>query len=110
VQAAPESGSLIDLIGLFREADAVVGVDTGPIQLAGALGRPVVALYGPKDPAIYRPFGDRVEVLTSEDPSLDCIPCNGRRCNIEDENGFSPCMTAIRPETIAKTVLELLKS
>jgi lipopolysaccharide heptosyltransferase I len=108
VRPAPESGSLRDLVSLFREVDVVVGVDTGPVQLAGAAGRPVVALYGPKDPGIYRPLGDRVEVVVSEDASLSCVPCNGRRCPLEDGEGFSPCMTSIPPSRVVEAVRRVL--
>lgn len=41
---------LAELIALTRRATLVVGGDTGPVQLAAALGRPVVALFGPTDP------------------------------------------------------------
>jgi lipopolysaccharide heptosyltransferase I len=108
VRPATESGSLLDLVETFRRVDAVVGVDTGPTQLAGVTGKPVVALYGPKDPVIYRPVGDRVEVVVSDDPALDCIPCNGRRCPIEDTDGFSPCMTSIDPARVARVVMMAL--
>ncbi|MHC5079677.1 MAG: glycosyltransferase family 9 protein [Planctomycetota bacterium] len=108
VVLAPESGSLRGLIALFRAVDAVCGVDTGPTQLAGAAGSPVAALFGPKDPEIYKPVGERVEVVTAQDASLACIPCNGRRCPNADESGFSPCMTAIPPEAVVKAILRLL--
>jgi len=53
--------SLHQLMVLLRNALCVVGGDTGPLHLAVALGTPVVALYGPTDPARngpYRPGAD----------------------------------------------------
>ena len=38
------------LIALSRRMSLVVGGDTGPVHMAAALGRPVVALFGPTDP------------------------------------------------------------
>jgi ADP-heptose:LPS heptosyltransferase len=105
---APETRSLPELAAVFRAADAVCGADTGPVQLAAAAGAAVVALFGPKDPAVYRPLGDRVSVLTASDPALPCVPCNGRRCRIAREDGFSPCMAAIPPSEVSAAVLRAL--
>lgn len=47
------------LIALTRRARLFIGGDTGPLHLAAALGVPVVALYGPTDPARTGPYGAR---------------------------------------------------
>jgi heptosyltransferase-1 len=51
------------LIDATRRATAVVGVDSGPLHLAAALGKPGVALFGPTDPAQTGPFRSRMTVL-----------------------------------------------
>ena len=51
------------LISMTRRACIFVGGDTGPLHLAAALGIPVVALYGPTDPARTGPFGTRAIAL-----------------------------------------------
>jgi heptosyltransferase-1 len=55
--------SLPGLIHATRRAAAVVGVDSGPLHLAAALGKPGVAIYGPTDPARNGPYGDSLRVL-----------------------------------------------
>lgn len=50
------NGSLGQLMALLRNAVCVVGGDTGPLHLAAALGTPVVALFGPTDPARNGPY------------------------------------------------------
>jgi lipopolysaccharide heptosyltransferase I len=55
-----------ELIALCRRARICLGGDTGPVHLAAAVGVPVVALYGPTDPARSRPYSDRAMVLRSE--------------------------------------------
>ena len=45
------------LIALMRQTSLVVGGDSGPTHLAAALGIPLVALYGPTDPARNGPWG-----------------------------------------------------
>lgn len=51
------------LIAITRRARIFIGGDTGPLHLAAALGIPVVALYGPTDPARTGPFGTRAIAL-----------------------------------------------
>jgi heptosyltransferase-1 len=57
--------ALPGLIHATRRAAAVVGVDSGPLHLAAALGKPGVAIYGPTDPARNGPYGDSLRVLRS---------------------------------------------
>jgi heptosyltransferase-1 len=70
-------GSLDGLLTALARARAVVGVDSGPLHLAAAIGTPGVALYGPTDPARTGPWSDAIEVLAS---MLSCRPCGARRC------------------------------
>lgn len=53
------------LIDATRRAQAIVGVDSGPLHLAAALGKPGVAIYGPTDPASHGPYGGSLRVLRS---------------------------------------------
>ena len=59
------AGSLTELIALTRRARIFIGGDTGPMHLAAALGVPVVAIFGPTNPARNGPFGTRSIVLRS---------------------------------------------
>jgi heptosyltransferase-1 len=57
------SSTVSELIALSRRAHLFIGGDTGPMHLAAALKIPVVALFGPTDPARNGPFATRSEVL-----------------------------------------------
>jgi heptosyltransferase-1 len=57
--------SVTELISLTRRTRLFVGGDTGPLHLAAALRVPVVAIYGPTDPARNGPYGTRSVVLRS---------------------------------------------
>ncbi len=57
------TSGLNGLIDATRRATAVIGLDSGPLHLAAALGKPGVGLYGPTDPALTGPFGDSMTVL-----------------------------------------------
>jgi heptosyltransferase-1 len=58
------NGELGALMSLLSGAVCVVGGDTGPLHLAVALGTPVVAMFGPTDPARNGPYR-----TTSSSPS-----------------------------------------
>lgn len=55
--------SISELIALTRRAKLFVGGDTGPLHLAAALRVPVVAIFGPTDPARNGPYGTPSVVL-----------------------------------------------
>jgi heptosyltransferase I len=66
-EAKPVSydGELGPLSALLRNAQCIVGGDTGPLHLAVALGTPAVALFGPTDPARNGPYPPGDIVLRS---------------------------------------------
>lgn len=61
--AIPMSCSISELIALMRRARLFIGGDTGPLHLAAALGVPVVAIFGPTDPARNGPYRTQHIVL-----------------------------------------------
>ncbi len=77
VEAASEgtaqkiSCSISELIALTRRARLFIGGDTGPMHLAAALNIPVVAIFGPTNPARNGPFGTRSIVLRSASSTTD---------------------------------------
>jgi heptosyltransferase-1 len=62
----PHVSTLAGLIDATRRASAVVGVDSGPLHLAAALGKSGVAIYGPTEPARHGPYGESFTVLRSK--------------------------------------------
>jgi len=56
---------LTDVCGLLSCADGFVGNDSGITHLAAGLGVRTIAVFGPSDPALYRPIGPAVTVLKS---------------------------------------------
>jgi heptosyltransferase-1 len=69
--AVPMSCSLPQLIALMRRTSVMIAGDTGPLHLAAALSRPVVALFGPTDPKRTGPYGTRGEVLRHASSRVD---------------------------------------
>jgi heptosyltransferase I len=69
--------TLLDFVEIARRSRLVVAADTGPLHLACAVGTPVVALFGPTDPARNGPFS-REDVVIRRTPA--CAPCYSRTC------------------------------
>ncbi|MBN2468367.1 MAG: glycosyltransferase family 9 protein [Deltaproteobacteria bacterium] len=82
---------LRELAFLFSRADIVVVPDSGCMHLAAAVGTPVVALFGPTDPALTGPYGDGHTVIAKP---VDCRPCFKRTCV------SNRCMTDISAEEV----------
>jgi lipopolysaccharide heptosyltransferase I len=96
---APATPSLLELAALYDRCAAVVGGDTGPVHMAAAMGIPVVALYGPKDPAIYAPWDARTgSAARTVWKNVHCSPCGLRRCD------DVICMPAIAVEDVTAAV------
>jgi len=95
--------TLKELIAVLRLARVVVTNDSGPMHLAAAVGTPVVALFGPTDPAKTGPYGSGHIVLRS---GLPCSPCVSRDCG---NPVTMECLTTIRPQQVIDSVTILLK-
>jgi ADP-heptose:LPS heptosyltransferase len=65
-------GDSLALLGLLRSAAAYVGNDSGVSHLAAWAGLPCVVIFGPADPARWRPWGRSVTIVQ---PPLECTPC-----------------------------------
>jgi heptosyltransferase-1 len=91
----PHASSLPGLIDATRRAAAVIGLDSGPMHLAAALGKPGVAIFGPTDPARNGPYQSNLQVLRSVDAVTSY-----RRATSPD-----PSMLAITPDMVLEALL-----
>jgi hypothetical protein len=57
---------LVELAGELAAARLYVGNDSGITHLAAATGCPTLAVFGPTDPTIWAPRGDRVAVVVGK--------------------------------------------
>jgi heptosyltransferase-2 len=110
VAALGEDMAVEDLVGrttlaqaaaLIGAAQAVVANDSGLMHLAAALGRPLVALYGPSDPALTPPLAAEAEVLALD---LDCRPCHARRCPLVHHK----CLEELSPRVVSDRLARIL--
>ena len=63
--------NLYELACWLARARVYIGNDSGITHLAAAVGTPAVAIFGPTDPAVWAPHGERVAVIAGR--SLDEI-------------------------------------
>ncbi len=66
--------NLYELACWLARARVYIGNDSGITHLAAAVGTPVVAIFGPTDPAVWAPRGERVAVIAGG--RLDEIEAN----------------------------------
>ncbi|MBA4393847.1 MAG: lipopolysaccharide heptosyltransferase II [Desulfobacca sp.] len=69
--------SLKQLLALLERIDLFVGNEAGPMHLATALNKPVVAVIGPTRPELTGPFGPKARIVRKE---VGCNPCRERNC------------------------------
>ncbi len=91
---------LQELKSLIGSARIVLTNDTGPRQIAVALGRPVVVVMGPTDP---RHTNHSLEMQRVLREPVACSPCHHRTCPIDHR-----CMTGLLPERALHAAEELL--
>jgi heptosyltransferase II len=109
---APERGAVVDLTGattlqtlagVMSLAAACVSNDSGAMHLAGAVGTPLAALFGPtreKETAPLTRHGGRSDVLINH---VWCRPCMLRECPFDHQ-----CMTGLKPERVFESVRALM--
>lgn len=70
--------TLRQLVALIDGASLVVCNDSGPMHIAAALDKPMVALFGPTNPIRTGPHRHDESVLRLDIP---CSPCYSRQCS-----------------------------
>ncbi len=95
--------SLGELKALFSIADLVISNDTGPRHIAIALGRKVVALFGPNDPTwTDTNYENEIQIIGN----VHCAPCSKPKCNKSEHL----CMDSISVEMVCEAAKELLNN
>ncbi len=95
--------SLPEMVEWIRLSELMISNDTGPMHVAAALGKPLVAVFGPTEPRRTGPYGQLRRAIQTQ---LPCVPCMKPRCSY-----FKPleCLRALSPHSILARAEEILK-
>lgn len=101
---------LRQLAALLARSDLVVGIDTGPLHMAGALGKSWVGLFGPSNPDLIGPYdrskGRAIVARLTKPPSCkDCwlsFKGCGSSCPTLSTTG---CTTLIPVQEVVEAIL-----
>ena len=93
--------SLDDLIGVISKLDLMVTNDSAPMHIASAVQTPLVAIFGPENPALFGPYTSPVlyRVVQAE---VDCRPCETKNCR------KPVCLSNISHEEVLQACIQLL--
>jgi heptosyltransferase-3 len=120
--------SIKQLAALSEMASLFFGVDTAPMHIAAAIGRPVVALFGPTSARRWGPWDCSVDCRRDTDGfqspyrqkngiqtagkhvviqrNWECVPCGKDGC---DGSKKSKCLEDVRPEEVMQIIMEILE-
>jgi len=109
VQAIPSGVSnlsgtipLDELPYVISRLHLLVTNDSGPMHIGAATKTPLVALFGPEDPALFGPYTtpDLYRIVMKDVP---CRPCGDKQCR-------SPiCLEGIHPDAVLAACEEMLQ-
>lgn len=99
-----ECASVEDWVHRLQTASAVITVNTGPMHLADALGKPLVVIEGSCKLPLWSPTGAKSRVVHHQD-EIECAPCH--------QASFSPecgprCMQRIHVDEVFNALQEVL--
>lgn len=86
--------TLPEMVEWIRRCDLMITNDTGPMHAAAAMGKPLVALFGPTEPRRTGPYGQLDAVLRVD---LPCSPCMKSRCSFPKAE---ECLRALSPRQV----------
>lgn len=93
--------SVRQLMALLASVELVITNDSGPMHVAAAFERPVVALFGPTDHRVTSPLCSRLSLVRKQ---TECAPCLKRECP-----GDHRCMADITVEDVLCGVEALVR-
>lgn len=103
---AGQTATLGELAWVLTQAHIVLGVDSGPLHIAAALGKPTLHLYGPTDETIWGPWGDPRKHRPLRAPGTR--PTGHLDVGSNTLEG-GPEMRAITPEMLWEQVVEMMR-
>ncbi|MEM7386121.1 MAG: glycosyltransferase family 9 protein [Verrucomicrobiota bacterium] len=89
-----EEKPLTEQVYVLRSTSFIIANDNAFLHLAAACGIPGIGIFGPTEPATYRPLGDHIRVVRHH---VECSPCNLGDCPLDHR-----CMKAVEVEEVVQ--------
>ncbi|KIM09130.1 MAG: hypothetical protein KU28_00355 [Sulfurovum sp. PC08-66] len=96
--------SIETLVDTLASVALFIGGDSGPMHIAAALGRSIVAIYGPTDYRYSHPWTSTPYTLVHK--NLSCMPCAKRTCPLKHHD----CMRTLTPREVIDVAVRLSES
>jgi len=99
-----------ELAALLASCQLLISVDSGPVHLAGAVGTPVVGLFGAVNPRFRLPPDSSISGLFSDVPCLFChhtTPCGHWQTGCPNE---MRCMRELEVQPVFQAVKSVLSN
>ncbi len=91
--------TLDELVVLVRDCLRFIGLDSGPMNLAVCLNKPVVSLFGPGDSTMWYPLNQGSRMIHKKE-KFPCNPCFQKVCYFPQSN----CMDEIEVKELVNLI------
>ena len=98
--------SIQQLFAIIKNSNLVVGIDSGLTNIAAALNKPVVTLFGAGDKTIWAPYSENSISIQKDEV---CTACMKSECKWKDRRNLE-CMKAITIEDVLRAAEKLTGS
>ncbi|MHC4617539.1 MAG: glycosyltransferase family 9 protein [Planctomycetota bacterium] len=95
--------SLANFAAFVEKCDLFIGVDSGPVHIASAVGTPCICIFGPARPEYTAPYGPDSYVIFKR--NFECRPCDQKTCR---KPPGSSCMDAIEVDDVLARIDEIV--
>ncbi len=103
------SSSLQETTCAMEISDFVLSVDSMTLHMASALKKPTIAIFGPTDDKVWRPYKTKFEILALDknySSKFRCRPCLNAGC---EGSKVSECLTEMPSKLITEKTLKFIK-
>lgn len=96
--------SIQELFAVIKNSSLVIGIDSGPTNIAAALNKPVITLFGAGDKTIWAPYSENSISIQKDEV---CTACMKAKCKWKDDR-YLECMKAIEVDDVLKVADKLM--
>lgn len=94
--------TLPELGYLLQQSDFLLSVDTGSAHIGGAVGTPMVVMFGSTSPKRWGPYADKAIYVS---PTSACHPCDGTKKKCSNP----VCLASITSDDVYKACCKIIE-